>query len=202
MALCNMRSSSSFKGVRRPGSNPARHRISSANKLPMPATRSWSISRALSGAEGADRAGSSPAQPAIRPGADERVRTEAGLVRGELERTETPGVMEQEVATVGEREAGPDPLVIEYPWPVEQAVQRFHPVDHQTACHAEANTEGRAVIGIEEQELAPAPRLREGVADQGTPQPAGGRASPPVAGIHHPDVVDRAVEALLGQAAV
>ena len=38
--LCRARSSSSLRGVRRPGSSPARHRISSASRFPIPATRS------------------------------------------------------------------------------------------------------------------------------------------------------------------
>ena len=47
-------------GVRRPGARSARQRISSANRLPTPAKRSWSMRRAFSGATVA----------AARPGAD------------------------------------------------------------------------------------------------------------------------------------
>ena len=155
---------------------------------------------------GADRA--RPRRIARQGGAElgqrhgERVGTEPVFVGRQLERTEAAGIVQQEMPAVGERHAGPDPLLAEHPRAVEQPVERLVPVDDQSAGHAEANAEGRAVIGIEEHELAPPPRLGEHVADQRTLQPARRGPAPSVAGVDHPDLVDRAPQRLLGQGAV
>ncbi len=106
--------------------------------------------------------------------------------------------MEEEEAPVLEEDAGPYPLVAEDPRSVEQAIESFVPVDGQAPGHTEADAEGGAV-GVEQHQLAPAPRRREGAAHQGGTQSLGRRATASVACVHHPDLRDRALEGPLGE---
>ena len=106
--------------------------------------------------------------------------------------------MEEKGAPVLEEDTGPHPLVSEHPGSVEEAIECLLPVQSQAPGHAEADAEG-GTVGVEQHQLAPAPRLREGAPDQGGTQALGRRAAPPVARIHHPDLGDRALEGLLGE---
>ena len=117
-------SSSSVSGVRRPGARPARQRISSASRLPTPARRSWSMSRALRGAAVPSRPGpigERAAQLAQR--GRHGVGPEPVLVGCDLERAEAPRVVHQEIPPVFEGDAGPHPLLVEDTRAVAQAVQ-------------------------------------------------------------------------------
>jgi hypothetical protein len=104
--------------------------------------------------------------------------------------------VQPEVPPVGEADARPDPLLIEEPGAVAQPVERLRAVDHQAAGHAEPDAEGRAVIGVEQQELAPASSLGERMSDQGGSEAPGRGAAPPVARVNHPAPGYVAIEAL------
>src|SRR5580704_3546141 len=106
------------------------------------------------------------------------------------------------MAAVSERDAGPDPLLAEHARPVEQPIERLRTVDHQPPGHPEANTQGGTVVGVEEEELAPSPGLGEDVAGQRALEAAWSRATSPVPGVDHPDLLDGAPERLLGQPSV
>ena len=173
-AACSRRSSSSSSGVRRPGASSARHRISSASRLPTPASRSWSMSRALSGPPSRAVPGSRRQRGLeLAPCDRERVRPEPALVGRELDRAEAARVVQQEVAPVVEGDAHPHPFVVEDARPVAEAVECLVPVDHQAARHAEAQAQRRAPVGVEQQQLPPPASRGERAADQGRPQPCG-----------------------------
>ena len=73
------------------GERPARHSTSSAIRLPMPATRDWSSSRALSGAVDASR------MPASSAGVTARRRARGGDTSGSRQHaTEPPGVVDHQ----------------------------------------------------------------------------------------------------------
>ncbi len=198
--VCRRRSSSSSSGVRRPGARSARHRISSTSRLPRPASRSWSMRRALSGAARTRRsvlvASAAARSRRVTVSASGPSRSTSGAIST---RPEAPGVVEQELATVAEGDAGPHPLLVEDAGPVLQPVERLAPVDHEPAGHAEAHTEGGATLGVEQQELAAPAGRAEGAADQGRPQPLGRGATPAVARVDHPHPGDLAVQTPLGQ---
>ena len=134
------RSSGDSPPAGRAGSRPARHRISSASRLPIPATRAWSSSRALSGAVLAPRAG-------VELGRRQRQRVgaEPRLVGVERHAAEPPGVAQAQLGAVGEaqREAVPARLVAAAR--VLQPLDRRGPVDQQAAGHAEAQPEPEPV---------------------------------------------------------
>ena len=92
---CSRRTSAGVQRPRRPGRvEPARHSVSSVSRLPRPARRGWSISRAFSGA-------SLPAQDAAELGGGDRggVGAEAVLVGVELDPAEA--------ARVADAQSGP-----------------------------------------------------------------------------------------------
>ncbi len=138
----------------------------------------------------------------LDPGDGECVGTEPALVGPELQGAEPAGVVEEQTAPVGEGDARPDPLVVERPRAVAQTVEGLGTVDDQASGHTEANAHRRPAVGVEQQELAPAPGGREPTADQCVGEPARRRPATAVAGVDHPDVVDRASERPFGQAAV
>ena len=201
-ALCNVRSSSSSSGVRRPGSNAGPPQDLVGQQV---AHAGQALLVHQPRLERGDRA--RPRRRRQR-GAHvgergrQRVGPEPVLVGRQLEGAEAPRVVQLERAPVDEVHPGPHPLLVEDARAVAQPVERLLAVDDQPARHAEADAERRPAVGVEQHELAPAPRLGELVPGQGGPEARGRRPPTPVAGVDHPDLGHRAVQRLLGQGPV
>ena len=129
----------------RPGWTRARQRISSASRLPMPATTCWSSRRALSGAD-------PPRQGRLElRGGDRRgvgAQTVDGRVEGDA--TQPTRVDQQQAAAVREGQGEPRPAVVAghaAALPVVAAVDlaAVDVGDDDLPGHAEANAQRRAV---------------------------------------------------------
>ena len=146
----------------RAGSSPARHRISSASRLPMPATRRWSSSTALTGAlTPASAGGQLPA------GDRERVGPERGLVGPELDAAQPAGVVHG-AASRRRRRSGRSAARPGRSGRARTPARRsgMPPSTSEPAGHAEPQAEDRAV-GVQHEQLAAAAHGRDLAARSG-----------------------------------
>ncbi len=181
----------------RRGESPARHSTSSAMRLPTPARRDWSSSRALSGAWDPRSA------PASWPGVRERAsgprweRSGSSEMpprrRGSWTTSEPPSSNRRDQRSqAGSRRRGR----------VVHLTDAAPTVDEQVAGHAEADAHRQAGVHVQQQQLPDPPGGHQPVSDQqAAERPSGGRPLQ-VPGVGAGGGRDGATQGGLGQPAV
>ena len=149
-------SASASSSAGRAGSIPARHRISSHNRLPSPATRDWSMMTAFTGARLLATIARSCAS--VRSNASGPSRSSSG---SSSTAPEAARVAEEHRAAVGEGHAEAVPRGIRPVARVEQRITGGFVVDEHPPAHPEVQAEDRTRVDVDEDELAAPSGRRE-----------------------------------------